>query len=369
MSLSGFTALWVFSFFKCKFQFDLVLDHRPEEVDWTPSWVGLYRACRIFGSIDSWKNRFWWWSRRQADLQSKSMEQCVPSPIPILREMAETHWSGCKQPNRLIQSKVVPNQMFWFRSFSFLTQSQVRPGVSTVRVDTSQSGFVCPSKHSDNIKRPVNAIFDAAYAFPLNRLTSRSCSSSCSLFSVNFLSNCLLTHFLTFMRSSDHNVQIGRCQDRCVRRQQCYPSTILWHSRGTIVRIFYPWYWYQGVFFIVILFLLLPILIAYYIVNQAQGPCPCCTRFVCLPGSRLSFTHSFSIFCFSFTNSVQGITWRLAYGIDEPDEPEGLCTETSTTHISDYFRNRMAKPLRRLQCTVHDRNVSCNINPSFTTRA
>ena len=44
-------------------------------------------------------------------------------------------------------------------------------------------------------------------------------------------------------------------------------------------------------------------------------------------------TTSDSIHC-SKTNSIQGITWRLGYGIQDPTQPEGMCLHpTFTTPI------------------------------------
>jgi len=55
-----------------------------------------------------------------------------------------------------------------------------------------------------------------------------------------------------------------------------------------------------------------------------------------------------STFGFSLTNSLQGITWRLGYGIDDPNTPEGkVLSYAFFLMISNTSEIRMAKPSSR----------------------
>ncbi|KAG5640155.1 hypothetical protein DXG03_000904 [Asterophora parasitica] len=67
-------------------------------------------------------------------------------------------------------------------------------------------------------------------------------------------------------------------------------------------------------------------------------------------------------------NGIQGITWRLAFGINNPQEPEG---EDLSKHYGAYTTltclYRMARPPCRHQPAHHERTASPSYHPSYET--
>lgn len=71
------------------------------------------------------------------------------------------------------------------------------------------------------------------------------------------------------------------------------------------------------------LFASLTVLIYCNLDCEAKKPFAGATRLVHIPVTfALPRAYDFSLH--SLTNSVQGITWRLGFGIDQPSEPEGI---------------------------------------------
>ncbi len=61
------------------------------------------------------------------------------------------------------------------------------------------------------------------------------------------------------------------------------------------------------------------------------------------------------------TRSVQGITWRLGFGIQDPTQPEGLSQSFLLIYSNAALtrtRCRMARPPRRREPSSHRRHVS-----------